>query len=335
MTYPYPLLKPPSFHWLRDPHVSEPKVHEWIQTLHPDEPIDWSRYDVTILGVPLSRSSISASCASENPDVMRAAWKFFNPYHLDYDVDFTAMQVVDLGDVRQHVTDIARSHQNIKEAMIQMRLSHPHALPIMLGGDHSVTAMLVKGWKESHLGERIGILQFDTHFDLRSLDDNGPTNGTPIRNLIDSGTVKGSNVWNIGLHGFYNARSLKEYADQMGVHYVTLNQARKQGIASTVGTALANLSREVDTIYLTVDMDVLDIGCAPGAPASTPGGMQTYELFDAVYETSLHKKVKAMDIVCLDPMKDVAGSTIKAGVHTMLTFLTGYYMRIHSSSASL
>jgi formiminoglutamase len=49
---------------------------------------------------------------------------------------------------------------------------------------------------------------------------------------------------------------------------------------------------------------------------------------DAVYEASLHNKVKAMDLVYLDPMKDMAQTTIKAGVHTMLTFLTGYYVRL-------
>ena len=57
-------------------------------------------------------------------------------------------------------------------------------------------------------------MQLDTHFDLRSLKDNGPSNGTPIRNLIESGTIKGEDVWNIGLHGFFNAKSLKEYADR-------------------------------------------------------------------------------------------------------------------------
>ncbi len=328
-SYPYPLLKPPSFAWDRSAAPAEPKVSEWVQTLdaaHADQ-TDWSDVDAAILGIPLSRSSISASAASENPDAMRRAWKYFTTYNLDHDVDLKDMRVVDLGDVRQHVTDIAQCHRNIREAMHAMRSHHPHVVPVMLGGDHSITAMLIKGYQDAHPRERIGILQLDTHFDLRDLADNGPSNGTPIRNLIESGTVKGEDVHNIGLHGFFNARSLKAYADETKVRYTTLREARKHGVVQTVSEALESLSERVDTIYLTVDMDVLDISYAPGVPASTPGGMNTDELFEAVHAAGLCHKVKAMDLVCLDPFKDRGEMTVKTAVHVMLSFLTGYKQR--------
>ncbi|KQL45563.1 formimidoylglutamase [Brevibacillus choshinensis] len=329
-SYPYPLLKPPSFAWDRSAAPAEPKVNEWIETLevaHADQ-TDWSAVDATILGIPLSRSSISASAASENPDAMRRAWKYFTTYNLDHDVDLSEMRVVDLGDVRQHVTDIARCHQNIREAMQAMRTHHPQVLPVMMGGDHSITAMLIKGYKDAHPHDRVGILQLDTHFDLRDLADNGPSNGTPVRNLIESGTVKGEDVHNIGLHGFFNARSLKTYADEVGVCYTTLREARKQGVAQTVKEALESLSQRVDAIYLTVDMDVLDSSYGPGVPASTPGGMSSDELFEAVHVAGLCYKVKAMDMVCLDPFKDRGEATVKTAVHVMLSFLTGYKQRL-------
>ncbi|MED4753046.1 agmatinase family protein [Brevibacillus choshinensis] len=329
-SYPYPLLKPPSFAWDRSAFPAEPKVNEWIETLevaHANQ-TDWSTVDVTILGIPLSRSSISASASSENPDAMRRAWKYFTTYNLDHDVDLSEMRVVDLGDVRQHVTDIARCHQNIREAMQAICTHHPQVLPVMMGGDHSITAMLIKGYKDAHPHERVGILQLDTHFDLRDLADNGPSNGTPVRNLIESGTVKGEDVHNIGLHGFFNARSLKTYADEVGVCYTTLREARKQGVAQTVKEALESLSQRVDTIYLTVDMDVLDSSYGPGVPASTPGGMSSDELFEAVHVAGLCNKVKAMDMVCLDPFKDRGEATVKTAVHVMLSFLTGYKQRL-------
>ncbi|WP_113926966.1 agmatinase family protein [Bacillus sp. P14.5] len=325
--YPYPQLKRPSFSWHASEEVTEPKVHEWIKTIPGDGQVSWEVVDVTILGVPLSRSSISASSASENPDAMRRAWKSFATYNLDYDVDLSELSVIDLGDVRQHVTDIAVCHQNITDAMISMRKAHPKSFPIVMGGDHSITAMLLKGWKQAHPEERVGILQFDTHFDLRDLSSDGPSNGTPIRNLIESKTIRGEDVYNIGLHGFFNAKSLKEYAVETGVNYTTLRAARKAGIESVVKKSLEELESKVDTIYLTVDMDVLDIGIAPGAPASTPGGMRTDELFEAVRLAGTSSKVKGMDIVCLDPIKDVADATVKSGVHVMLSFLTGYKQR--------
>ncbi|MDE3838009.1 formimidoylglutamase [Bacillus methanolicus] len=327
--YPYPQLKPPAFSWDRSTKTDEPKVNEWIQTLNitDNEKIVWSNYDAAILGVPLSRTSISASAASETPDALRRTWKYFTTYNLDHDEDLSELNVVDLGDVRQHVTNIENCHENIKEAMISMRTHHPEVIPVVMGGDHSITAMLVKGWKAVHSNERIGILQLDTHFDLRDLSDNGPSNGTPIRNLIESSVIRGEDVYNIGLHGFFNARSLKIYADETGVNYTTMREARKKGIETTINEALEQLSKKVDTIYLTIDMDVLDMSYGPGVPASTPGGMRNDELFEAVYFAGKCKKVKAMDIVCLDPYKDKREITVKTAVHAMLSFFTGFKQR--------
>ena len=75
---------------------------------------------------------------------------------------------------------------------------HPQAIPISIGGDHSITAMLVRGYKDVYPNERVGILQFDTHFDLRDPKEIGPANGTPIRQLIEDAQVLGEDVWGLG-----------------------------------------------------------------------------------------------------------------------------------------
>ncbi|WP_413378759.1 agmatinase family protein [Alkalihalobacillus sp. 1P02AB] len=325
--YPYPMLNRPPFYYHTNRELDERKVHEWIEQVDVENKEKWSAYDAVILGVPLSRSSISASSASENPEAFRRAWKSFTTYNLDEDLDLSTLNIVDLGDVREHVTDISVCHENVREAMKAIQTHHSQALPIIVGGDHSITAMLVKGYKDVHRNERIGILQFDTHFDLRDTKELGPANGTPIRQLIESQTVQGKDVYNIGLHGFFNARSLKQYADEVGLQYFTMKQTRKVGIEKIVQQALDELNEKVDKIYVTVDMDVLDISVAPGAPVSTPGGMYIHELLEAVQIAGQHQKVCAMDIVCLDPQKDIAGATVKTGVHVMLSFLTGYKQR--------
>lgn len=284
--------------------------------------------EVVILGVPLSRSSISASGASEFPDAFRRSWKGFTTYNLDDDVDLSGMTVLDAGDVPMHVTDISKCHQNIIEAAYALHKHFERSKVCAIGGDHSITAMMVKGMHKAKPTEKIGILQFDTHFDLRDMADNGPSNGTPMRNLIESGVVEGSNMYNIGLHGFFNTKDLKQYADEKGVNYFTLRETRKKGIEETVLECLEELSEKVDTIYLTVDMDVLDIAYAPGVPASSPGGMTSAELLEGVLAAGRHPKVKAMDIVCLDPLKDTpVQPTVKLGTHVFLTFLTGVALR--------
>lgn len=324
-----PNVNPPSFVWVRPEYAEIAKVHEWIQpvssTTDPEKSKD---ADFVIVGVPLSRSSISASGASEFPDFFRRSWKGFNTYNLDFDIDLSEMTALDAGDVPMHVTDIRKCHDNIIEASAALHNQFQTSKICAIGGDHSITAMMVKGMHRARQSEKIGILQFDTHFDLRNLSDNGPSNGTPMRNLIESGIVEGSNMYNIGLHGFFNTKDLKAYADEKGVNYITLRQARKQGIEETVQHCLDELASKVDTIYLTVDMDCLDIAYAPGVPASTPGGMRTEELLDGVLAAGRHSKVKAMDIVCLDPLKDTfVQPTVKLGTHVFLTFLTGVMLR--------
>lgn len=324
MSEPYQYLVPPPFVWKsKSTDPMDVKVNQLIQ-----EHIPGQSFGVGLIGVPLSRSSISPSAASENPHAIRSIWKSFTTYNIDYDIDLSCLQIADLGDIKMHVTDIPRCHQNIENGMVEVFEKNLPFLPISIGGDHSITNPLVKGIKK-HLGDpKIGIIQFDTHFDLRNLQDGGPSNGTPIRGLIESNAIEGQHVVNIGLHGYFNAFALKKYADEHHVKYVTLREARKKGIEQVVQEAIQYLSERVEYIYVTVDIDVLDIAFAPAAPASTPGGMYSWELFEAVYLLGQEQKVYAMDIVCLDPNRDHRDLiTVKTGAHVILNFLCGYTKR--------
>ncbi|WP_062352868.1 agmatinase family protein [Bacillus kwashiorkori] len=317
----------PAFHWQvsNNPSMDEMKVHEWIQPYREEVRGLW---DAVILGVPLSRSSISASGASEFPNAFRKTWPKFTTYNLDLRLDLGKLNVCDLGDVKMHVTDIARCHNNISSAMAGIQQLYPNSLTISIGGDHSITAMLVKGIHQVYRDKKIGILQLDTHLDLRDLTDNGPSNGTPIRNLIEQRIIEGKHVYNIGPHGFFNTKALVKFADEHEVNIITLKEVRKKGIETVIAEALRKLTEEVDVIYVTCDMDVLDIAVAPGVPVSTPGGLTTFELFEALTIAGMNEKVKAMDIVCLDPLRDYRQQpTVKAGTHAFLSFLSGYALK--------
>jgi formiminoglutamase len=317
----------PSFYWSRDKNTQDLKIKDWIEQRVPQESENLlkQKWDILLMGAPLSRSSISASGASEFPEHFRKSWKGFTTYNIETDQDLRDIRVLDIGDIEMHVTDISKCHFNIRTVMKGITEKFPNSVPFTIGGDHSITAMLVSGLKDSEPKNSIGIIQFDTHLDLRDLRDQGPTNGTPIRNLIENGVVEGKDVYNIGLHGFFNGPSLISYAKEQKVNYITLKQARRIGIIETVKAAIQELESKVDTIYLTIDMDVLDIAYAPGVPASTPGGMRTDELFDAVFTAGVSSKIRAVDIVCLDPNRDLAAQpTVKAGVHTFLSFVSGF-----------
>ncbi|TDL31721.1 formimidoylglutamase [Jeotgalibacillus sp. S-D1] len=306
--------------WKKDP-ADKGKVHQWIQPME-----DWEggNPDVVLFGMPLSRSSISVSGASEYPSAFRRSWKGFSTYNLDEDIDLSSLSVVDLGDVKLHGTNVEECHQRIEQAAHAAAKHFKKSITVGIGGDHSVTACSIRGLRDVYPDETIGILQLDTHLDLRDPAENGPTNGTPIRQLIEGGIVKGEHVCNIGLHGFFNTADLVAYGKEQGINMITLQRARRQGITNTIEASLQQLTEKVDRIYVTVDMDVLDISFAPGVPASTPGGMTTQELFDALLQIGRHKSFRHIDFVCLDPTKDEAASpTVKAGVYSFLQVMTG------------
>ena len=204
-------------------------------------------------------------------------------------------------------------------------LSHyPASLHTTIGGDHSITAPLVRAISNAHPGKKVGIVQFDTHLDMRDFSS-GRTNGSPIRQLVEEGYVQGQYVYNIGLHGFYNAPSLLDAANKHGINMITLKQMRKNGPSETTAYVFEQLQKEVDLVYVTVDMDVLDVAYAPGVPSATPGGMRSDELFDLLFEVGKHPVV-GIDFVCIDPLRDVAMQTVKATSYAYFTFIASTYL---------
>ncbi|MGA8941274.1 MAG: agmatinase family protein [Thermoactinomyces sp.] len=319
------LVPPPFVHQSEAADPNDIKVSQWIRPWDGTE-----QADAGIIGMPLSRSSISASAASESPWAIRQSWKNFSAYDVDHDVDLTTLNVSDFGDIRTHVTDIPLCHHYIEKGMgevYQATRKQDSFLPVMIGGDHSVTCPSVKAFAKAHPGRKVGLLQFDTHFDVRSLKSGGPSNGTPIRGLVEAGTLRGEQIVQVGIHGFANSRIYRKYADDHGITFYTMHQIRKEGLEKVLYESFARLSCNVDIIYVTVDLDVLDMSFLPASPGALPGGLYSHELFEAMYWLGQKEQVKALDMVCLDPGRDVGDLSVKTATSVMLSFLSGVCSR--------
>lgn len=283
--------------------------------------------DVLILGAPLSKTSISHSGASQTPQAMREMFASVTTYNIDHDVDLADSLIArDAGDARVHVTDLALCRSNIQEAVRAVRSGAPSARLVLLGGDHSITAPAVEAFRAS-VGGAVGLVQLDAHMDVRNLDDGGPSNGTPVRQLIEGGTIDGRNVAQIGLHAFANARAYRDFARSAGITQMTAREVANAPMAELVQRALAVAGDGTDCIYVTVDMDVLDQAFAPGAPALVPGGMTTWQLLDALLLLGRDERVRGIDFVEVDASIDPRRATVRTAIHGMLTFLTGVAQR--------
>jgi len=306
-------------HW-NDPH--ELRVNNWIT------PWDWdSPIDVGLVGVPSSKTSIGPNLASEAPNSIKASWVVNTTYSPDYDVDLATLRVRELGDVATPVTNIEQGILDIEESLRGVFSQPEGFLPIVIGGDHAITAPSVRAFCKANPDKQVGLIHFDAHNDVRVMD-HGPTNGTPIRGILTSGVrVSGKNLVQVGIHGFMNASYYKRWVEGKGGTIMTAREIRRGGMEEAIRRAIEIAGRDTDAIYVTVDIDVLELGYAPGTTVATADGIHPTDLFEALFILGQDPRVEAIDFVELDPYRDVADITTRTFNSAILTFLAGYFLR--------
>jgi formiminoglutamase len=301
----------------------EPRIAGWLQ------PWDLiSALDVGVLNAGLSATSITPTNCYAAPDAFRLSLPGFTTYSPDFDVDIASLVVRDLGDIAMPIMDPMAGLRRI-ETVVEGLLTLPERFfLVLLGGDHAVTAPTARAFARTHPGGRFGLIHFDAHNDVRVMD-HGPTNGTPVRQLLESGLgFQGQNLVQVGIHGFMNASYYKRWVEGKGGTIFTGRQVRKRGIEEIVTEALDRASDGVDSIYVTVDIDVVESGYAPGTGAATPEGIHPTDLYEALFSLGQHPKVGAIDFVEHDPLRDVSAVTGRGMTTAVLTFLSGLFLRL-------
>jgi len=321
------------FKYIRSPEIIrkvyrqdpfELRVNNWITTWDGEE-----NFDVALLGAPLGKASQNGtSGTAAAPNSVREAFLINTTYSPDFDVDLASLRVRDLGDVTMHMTDVIRCHANIKQAVAEFYEHIGNKLLLLVGGDHSITCPAVEGYCRAHLEQRLGLIHFDAHNDVRSLEYGGPTNGTPMRGIVEGpSNVEGKNLVQLGVHGFMNSSVYKKYCEDQGITVVSAREIRQRGTEEILKQAIAISSENTEAIYISVDIDVLALPYAFGTSAASPEGLQPWDLLEAMFILGQHPKVVALDIVCIDPLRDFRDYTSRMGASLILTFLGGFVLR--------
>lgn len=274
--------------------------------------------EILIVGVPSSRSSLTESRADLMPLELRHRLDRFSTFHSELGVDFGSLPVRDVGNWPVSELDMVPL---VDEVMLMAKALPGVPLKLYLGGDNAITRPLVAAELDDLTS--VGLITFDAHHDVRVLDD-GPSNGTPIRGLIEEHDLPGGNVVQIGIHSFANSRKYRTYADQAGITTVTVEQVERIGIRTAVDVALSQLSASCDVIYVDVDVDVLDSAFAPACPGARPGGLTVRQLAQGVARCAGHPAVRAMDFVEVDPTMDTNHQTLDVTAHLLLSAAAGF-----------
>lgn len=277
--------------------------------------------EIVVVGVPSSRASIGSSRADLAPLEVRHRLQRFSTFHGELGVDFGSVAVRDMGNWAVSEIEMAA----LVDEVMNLAAGLPNArFKLFIGGDNAITRPLVAA-EAADLSE-MGLITFDAHHDVRSLRD-GPTNGTPIRGLIEEHGLRGSKVVQIGIHSFANSAHYRNYCDEVGITTVTIEQVERIGMKAAVDVALGQLSAVCETIYVDVDLDVLDRAFAPACPGARPGGLTVRQLSQGVALCAAHPSVTAMDFVEVDPTADHDYQTLDVLAHLVLTAVAGYATR--------
>jgi len=266
--------------------------------------------DVAIVGAPFDDMVTHRPGARFGPRAIREAqYSTGSLNSLQLRVEpFEVLTVVDAGDA-----NIVPAHWQRSHAMIYRKVREvagTGAVPIILGGDHSITWPAATAIAEIHRPGSIGIVHFDAHADTAP-DSWGQiaSHGSPMRQLIESGAVAGRNFVQVGLRGYWPPVDVLDWMREHGLRCHFMTEIEERGAEAVVADAMAEALEGPDAIYLSLDIDVVDPGLAPGTGTPEPGGLLTRELLRAVRQIVGAVDLAGMDIVEVSPPYDWAEST--------------------------
>ena len=252
--------------------------------------------DVAVIGAPTDDLVSDRPGARFGPRAIRAASCPPGP-HLEAKVDaFAELRVVDFGDAACVPADVAATHAAI-EAVVGEALD-AGALPVVLGGDHSVTEANARA-VAARRGP-VGLVHFDTHTDTGTeVFGVERSHGTPMYRLVEGGHVDPRRYVQIGLRGYWPGEAEFAWQAERGITSFFMHDVGALGIARVVERTIERVA--AGPVFVTVDVDVLEPGFAPGTGTPEPGGMTPADLLWAARTLAERLDVVGADVVEVCP----------------------------------
>jgi agmatinase len=279
--------------------------------------------DVAIVGAPTDDLVSDRPGTRFGPRAIRAASCPPGP-HLEAKVDaFEELRIVDYGDAPVVPADAALSHRSI-EALVR-EVVDAGAVPVVLGGDHSITEPDVRAVAAVH--GPVALVHFDTHTDTGDeVFGVEVSHGTPMYRLVRDGHVDPRRYVQIGLRGYWPGEKEFGWQAEQGITSFFMHDVRDLGIREIVERAVAIAGH--GPAFLTVDVDVLDPAFAPGTGTPEPGGMTTSDLLWAVRVLAERLQLVGIDVVEVIPTAvGSADVTALAAERVVREVLTGIALR--------
>jgi len=232
-------------------------------------------------------------------------------YDVEADRDYlVGVTMADVGDVAIQGSDTEANYQRITGAA--RRIVERGALLVAIGGDHSISYPLGRGMEP--IGE-FDVVHIDAHTDfLDDLDGARLTGASQLRRLAEL-----SFVGNVTAVGVRNVDRIElDGMRELGARWATSLDVLERGAGEVVRATVP----ETDSLYVSIDLDVLDSSIAPGHSLPEPGGLDYRQLRGILVEVARRGRVIGFDVVELNPARDPSGTTARVATWVVTHFLS-------------
>lgn len=293
--------------------------------------LDAGNVDVAIMGAPLDMS-VGMRGASNGPKSLRESLGVMpggDLPHIHVGVAWKQELVaVDYGDAPIDMLSVERSMPTVRKLVKE--IAETGAIPVVVGGDHSLEYPNVAGVADVYGKENVGVIHFDAHYDAAGDGFFGGhliSHGQPIRRLIDEGHILGKNYIQVGLRGYWPGEDGFRWMRENGFRYHTMAEIEKDGWDAVMSRVLEEANDGPEYLYVSFDIDVLDPAFASGTGTPEPGGLTTREVFPLVRALCTENNLVGFDLVELNPLADPGYTTILNADRIIQECLTGIAMR--------
>ena len=280
---------------------------------------DKIKADIVVLGAPFDAGSQFRSGARMGPRGIREASTLFSFGHggaYDHEDDITYLpadttRIVDIGDADIIHTDTIQSHANIEFGV--KKILEAKAIPVVLGGDHSVNIPCINAFRNE---DPIHIIQIDAHLDFVN-ERHGVRfgHGNPMYRASEKEYVSG--MTQIGIRNVSStAREGYIDAKERGSKIFSVRQFRKMGISQILNTIPKNIR-----YYLSIDIDAFDPSIASGTGTPSHGGFYYYEILELIDGLTKRGNIVGLDLVEVAPDYDITNSTSTLAAQLLMNIM--------------
>jgi agmatinase len=281
-------------------------INTFMKAPYCEDIADVGKYDVAIVGVPFDGGTTYRPGTRFGPQGIRKISALYTPYNYEIGVDLREqMTMCDAGDVFTIPANIEKSFDQISKGIGYIFASG--ALPVILGGDHSIGFATVRGIAEQ-TDKKIGIVHFDRHADIQEKDLDERMHTTPWFHATNLPNVPATNLVQVGIGGWQVPRQAIKEARKRNTTIITMHDVEQLGLDKVAEIALEMAWQDADAVYISFDIDCVDAGFVPGTGWPEPGGFLPREI---LYLLGLvaREGICGMEVVEVSPPYDTSDIT--------------------------